>query len=81
MDVPGEATARSVTSFDEKLLFAVLTEQQPAYKLKLVYDSLDESDECPAFQMRAALKPLRLIVSENLECRGLETPPLLISVD
>lgn len=50
----------------EKEFTAVLKAQRKPFKLKIVYDSLDESDNCPTFQLRVGLKPIRLVASDNL---------------
>lgn len=35
---------------------------------------MDETDTCPSYQMRVAMKPFRLITVENLQCTGLTMP-------
>jgi hypothetical protein len=32
----------------------------------LVYDSIDENDECPLYELRIALKPIENVAEENL---------------
>ncbi len=45
-------------SHNEKEFIVSLKAQKKAYKLKLVYDSMDERDACPTFKLRLALRPL-----------------------
>lgn len=68
-------------SHNLKELSLALKYQKKAYKLKIVQDSIDESDPCPTYQMRVALKPFNLIIDENLKCSGKQMPPNKITVD
>ena len=68
-------------SHNEKELTIALKAQKKAYKLKIVEDTLDESDSCPTFQMRVSLKPLHLLMHENLKCTGAPMPPLEVVID
>ena len=58
----------------QKKLLTFVKGQRKAYKLKIVYDTLDESDECPTYLFRIAMKPLQDIADENLKCTGLKSP-------
>lgn len=49
-------------------MFILLAPQQKSYKLKIIYDSLDENDQCPVYDFRIALKPIELVLDENLAC-------------
>lgn len=49
--------------------------------MKVVYDSLDESDKCPLYQMRVAMKPISLVMDENLECTNNEFLPSTIQMN
>ena len=62
-------------------MFILLVPQQKAYKLKIVYDSLDENDQCPLYDFRIALKPINLVLTENLVCGNNEMPPEKIKVN
>ena len=59
-----DANMKSLKAFTEsssgqsKKLLTFIRGQRKAYKLKIVYDSLDESDECPLYHFRIAMKPL-----------------------
>jgi hypothetical protein len=68
------------TSTKTKDFITSLKAQRKAYKLKIVYDSLDERDECPLYDLRISLKPLENLLEENLKCSGLDTPPSMIDI-
>jgi len=55
-------------SRQQKSFVSALPGQRNAYRLKLLYDSLDEADTCPLFDMRVAVKESANIVSENMVC-------------
>ncbi len=58
--------ANTKPSYDEKGLYLILSPQKKSYKLKIVYDSIDEKEECPKYDFRVALKPINLVIEENL---------------
>lgn len=58
----------------EKKITTLLTPQKKAYTLKIVSDSIDESDECPTYDFRISGKPLEFLSNENLKCTGLKAP-------
>lgn len=54
--------------------------KQTAYYLKVVYDSLDEDDACPAFDFRVILKPVANALASNLLCEPHPVPPLSVAI-
>ena len=42
--------------------------QKKAFKLKVVYDTIDSQSACPVYDMRVAMKPIENIVQEELKC-------------
>ena len=68
------------TKGGSKDFIAQLKPQKKAYKLKIVYDTLDESDECPLFELRISVKPLQNLLEENLKCKGLSNAPEIINI-
>ena len=57
-----------------------LKPQQRAYRLKLEYESLDENDACPTFELRVGIKPMDEVVSENFRCYARTEPPTTITI-
>ena len=46
------------------------------YLVRLVYSGdMDYEDPCPVYDFHIAVKPLRSVVYENLNCMGYEAPP------
>lgn len=41
----------------------------------IMYDKLDERDDCPLFDFQVATKSVSFLAAENLECSGLDLPP------
>lgn len=72
--------AYSESSKREKKLSVFLSPAKRAYKLKIVYDSFDEKDECPTYDFRLAMKPVEYLPQENLLCTGLKSPMPKIEV-
>ena len=50
------------------------------YHMKLVHTEFDMEDPCPVYDFHIAVKPLRYVVHENLQCVGYELPPDYINV-
>jgi hypothetical protein len=40
--------------------------QKKAYRLKIEYDTLDQDDPCPTFDLRIIVKPIAEVVNEHL---------------
>ena len=57
-----------------------LKPQQKAYRFKLEYESLDEDDPCPTFDLRVSIKPMDEVVSENFRCYARIEPPTTVTV-
>lgn len=47
---------------------SVIPESKLGYQLAIIYEKLDESDDCPLFDFELAVKSLSSLASENLEC-------------
>ena len=63
------------TQKQHKEFTIVLGPQMKAYKLKLVYDTVDEGSNCPLYDVRIAMKPIQDAVKEEMRCVGLNLPP------
>jgi hypothetical protein len=61
-------------------LLHTLKPQKRAYRLKLEYDSLDQDDACPTFDLRIIVKPVAEVVKEYLECGAKPLPPASLPV-
>jgi hypothetical protein len=55
--------------------------QRKAYRLRLEYDSLDQNDPCPKFDLRVSIKPIDEVVSENFRCYARTLPPSSIKIE
>lgn len=75
-----EAHAWTVGSGASASFIHLVKPQKRAYTLKIVYETLDQDDPCPSFDLRVILKPVGDAVSENLHCSGKELPPASIPV-
>ena len=54
--------------------------QKKAYTIKLVYDSLDQDDACPLFDLRVMLVPVDSALSTHLSCGKDDLPPLRVDI-
>jgi len=52
-----------------------------AYDVQIIYEKLDENDDCPLFDFIVAVKSLEAVAKENLECKNFELPPEEIKVN
>lgn len=72
----------SKLGFKTRHLTALLDpEVTKVYKLKLVYDELDSADSCPLYSLRIAMKPIDLLLSENLKCKQNDLPPDQVNIE
>jgi len=62
-------------------LLHVLKPQKRAYRLRLEYESLDQDDPCPTFDLRVVIKPIAEAISENFRCAARPLPPSTIAID
>ena len=51
-----------------------------AYRLKIEYESLDQADPCPTFELRIIVKALEDVMNENLRCHASPLLPPSISI-
>jgi hypothetical protein len=58
-----------------------LKAQRRGYLLKLEYDSLDQDDACPTFELRVVSKPQKDVINEDVSCMGYSLPPSHIPID
>lgn len=75
-----DALAMGSGSRVSSTLIHTLKPQKRAYRLKLEYDSLDEDDACPSFDLRIIAKPLKEVADEYLRCDAKPLPPAQLSV-
>ena len=72
------ASQDQVSGFLQTILYP---KTKSGYSLVIMYDQLDESDDCPLFDFEFAIKSIDALADENLECSKGELPPDKISVN
>lgn len=75
-----EAHAWTVGSGNTASFIHLVKPQKRAYSLKIEYDSLDQDDPCPTFDLRIILKPVEDAVNGNLHCPGKPLPPATVDI-
>lgn len=55
--------------------------QDSAYRLRIEYESLDQEDACPRFELRIIVKPMVSVVNENFRCQGKRLPPGSLDIE
>ncbi len=58
-DSNGVVIAYSVPEFDYKMISLKLMANKKAYRLKIIYDSVDSSETSPIYNLRIALMPVK----------------------
>lgn len=53
----------------------------PTYEVQIIYEKLNENDDCPLFDFIVAVKSLEALAKENLECKSFDLPPEEIKVN
>lgn len=74
------ALAWTTGSRSSSTLLHPLKAQEKAYRLKLEYESLDQADPCPTFDLRIIAKAIDDVVNENLRCHAKPLLPPAVAV-
>jgi hypothetical protein len=75
--------AWSEPDFDYKTLWVQISPSKKPYKLKFIYDTLDESDTTPSFYFRLSITTLENLMtnSDLLQCTDeFKSPPKLLEL-
>jgi len=59
----------------------VLKAQEHAYRIKIEYETLDQNDPCPTFDLRIISKAFDDVAYENLRCHAKPLPPASLDVN
>jgi len=75
-----DALAWSSGSRVSNTLLRTLPAQKRAYRLKIEYDSLNQDDPCPTFDLRIIARPMKELAEDYLRCDAKPLPPAKLPV-
>lgn len=76
-----DAIAWTTGSRSSQTVLSALRSNERAYRLKIEYETLDQNDPCPSFDLRIMVKAIDNVVNENLRCHGKPLPPAAVRMD
>ncbi|CDW81429.1 laminin subunit alpha-like [Stylonychia lemnae] len=70
----------TIPNAGQRQIWLYLQSQLKPYRLKIVQDSLDQTDNCPFYEMRVSLNPVKAMIEDDLKCTKKEAPPSEIKI-